>query len=67
LDVEGKEDEVEAGRNGDGGIRSVRRKREVRRELKKWRSGRESGEEYRGKKRVYISLCGEKIKEEKRW
>jgi len=44
------------------------KKREVRRELRKWRKGRGSGEGYRRIKREYKRLCEEKRKvENERW
>jgi len=46
----------------------VEKKREVRRELRKWRKGRRSGEGYRRMKGEYKQLCEEKRKaENEKW
>jgi len=46
----------------------VEKKREVRRGLRKWRSGKGREEDYKMEKREYRKLCeGKKIEENERW
>jgi len=55
------------GRKGRGwwDEESRRKKREVRKELRKWRKGKGEGESYRSRKKEYKEICERKKKEER--
>lgn len=53
---------------GDSGTRKVKRKKEVRKELRRWKRAGVDGERYRMAKREYEKLCDRKKREEnERW
>lgn len=53
---------------GDSGTRKVKRKKEVRKELRRWKRAGADGERYRMAKREYEKLCDRKKREEnERW
>lgn len=53
---------------GDSGTKKVKRKKEVRKELRRWKQAGGDGERYRMAKREYEKLCDRKKREEnERW
>lgn len=53
---------------GDSGTRKVKRKKEVRKELRRWKRAGADDERYRMAKREYEKLCDKKKREEnERW